>query len=30
LLSSFSHSYSQSLVSKARDTNRVVILEGSK
>jgi hypothetical protein len=29
-LSSFSHSYSQSLVSKARDTNCVVILAGSK
>jgi hypothetical protein len=29
-LSSFSHSYSQSLVSKARDTNCVVVLAGSK
>jgi hypothetical protein len=26
----FSHSISQSLVSKARDTNRVVVLAGSK
>jgi hypothetical protein len=29
-LSSFSHSYSQSLVSEARDTNCVVVLAGSK
>jgi hypothetical protein len=29
-LSSFSHSYSQNLVSEARDTNRVVVLAGSK
>jgi hypothetical protein len=29
-LSSFSHSYSQSLVSEARDTNCVVVLVGSK
>jgi hypothetical protein len=29
-LSSFSHSYSQSLVSKTRDTNCVVVLAGSK
>jgi hypothetical protein len=29
-LSSFSHSYSQSLVSEARDTNCVVVLTGSK
>jgi hypothetical protein len=29
-LSSFSHSYFQSLVSKARDTNCVVVLAGSK
>jgi hypothetical protein len=29
-LSSFSHSYSHNLVSKARDTNRVVVLAGSK
>jgi hypothetical protein len=29
-LSSFSHSYSQSLVSKARDTNCVVVLAGAK
>jgi hypothetical protein len=29
-LSSFSHSYSQSLVSEARDTNCVVVLPGSK
>jgi hypothetical protein len=29
-LSSFSHSYSQILVSEARDTNRVVVLVGSK
>jgi hypothetical protein len=26
----FSHSYSQSLVSEARDTNCVVVLAGSK
>jgi hypothetical protein len=29
-LSSFSHSYSQSLVSEARYTNFVVVLAGSK
>jgi hypothetical protein len=29
-LSSFSHSYSQSLISKTRDTNCVVVLAGSK
>jgi hypothetical protein len=29
-LSFLSHSYSQSLVSEARDTNRVVVLAGSK
>jgi hypothetical protein len=29
-LSSFSHSYSRSLVSEARDTNCVVVLAGSK
>jgi hypothetical protein len=29
-LSSFSHSYSQSLVSEARDTNCVVVLAGYK
>jgi hypothetical protein len=29
-LSSFSHSYSQSHVSKARDTNCAVVLAGSK
>jgi hypothetical protein len=29
-LSSFSHSYSQSLVSEAKDTNCVVVLAGSK
>jgi hypothetical protein len=29
-LSSVYHSYSQSLVSEARDTNRVVVLVGSK
>jgi hypothetical protein len=29
-LSSFSHSYSQSLVSEARDTNCVVVLAVSK